>query len=188
MTPQRGSVTRLPVVGVMGSGTAEHAALAEAAGRVIARLGCHLLTGGHGGVMRAASRAFVREPGRRGLCIGVLKAGGEPNEFVELPIRTHLPLSGEQGTDPMSRNHVNVLTADALVFLPGGGGTRSELELAFRYGRPVVLFLRGREDLAGSFADLLSDGAHPPARAWDEASLADRLREAIAFGGADREG
>jgi len=141
----RPPVARLPIVGVMGSAAEEHAALAEAAGRVIARLGCHLLTGGAGGVMRAASRAFVAEPGRRGQCIGILRAGVEPNEFVEIPIRTHLSLSGDRGTDPLSRNHVNVLTADVVVVLPGGAGTRSELELAVRYGRPVVVFIGSEE-------------------------------------------
>jgi len=155
----------------MGSGDEEHAALAEAAGRTIARLGCHLLTGGHGGVMRAASRAFVAEPGRRGVCIGVLRAGGEPNEFVEVPIRTHLPLSGEQGTDPMSRNHVNVLTADAVVVLPGGSGTWSELGLAARYRRPVVLFLGGGT-VGGRREDEAVREVPGAAAAPDEAALA----------------
>ena len=40
---------RLHVVGVMGSGQDEHAKLAEPLGQAIARMGCHLLTGGGGG-------------------------------------------------------------------------------------------------------------------------------------------
>jgi len=67
--------------------------------------------------------------------------GATPNPWVEVPIRTHLPLSGVDGTDPRSRNHINVLTADVVVALPGGDGTRSEVRLALRYGRPVVAFL-----------------------------------------------
>jgi predicted Rossmann-fold nucleotide-binding protein len=59
---------------------------------------------------------------------------------VELAIYTHLPLSGEQGTDPLSRNHINVLTPHALVVLPGSAGTASEASLALRYGKPVILY------------------------------------------------
>ena len=35
--------------------------------------------------------------------------------WVELPIRTHLPHSGERGTDVRSRNHINALTADVMI-------------------------------------------------------------------------
>ena len=68
---------------------------------------------------------------------------GYPNPWVELAIRTHLPLSGEQGTDRESRNHINVLTSDVVIALPGGAGTRSELTLALRYGKPVAVLLAG---------------------------------------------
>ena len=141
-------VRRLPIVGVMGSGVDEHRALAEPLGELLARAGVHLLTGGGGGVMASVARAFTRVPARLGLSIGVLPAAspseptrprdGYPNEWVELPVCTHLPLSGEQGLDPLSRNHVNVLTPDLVIALPGGAGTRSEVELAIGYRRAVV--------------------------------------------------
>jgi hypothetical protein len=70
---------------------------------------------------------------------------GYPNPHVELPVYTHLPLRGSQGQEPMSRNHVNVLTAHALVFLPGGPGTLSEAELAVHYRKPAILFGPERE-------------------------------------------
>jgi predicted Rossmann-fold nucleotide-binding protein len=99
--------------------------------------------------MGAVSEAFAREPDREGLVLAVLPGDasgasptGYPNPWVELPIRTHLPLSGEQGTDALSRNHLNVLTADVLVALPGSAGTRSEIELALRYARPIVRHAR----------------------------------------------
>lgn len=134
---------RLKIVGVMGSGSEPHEHLAWPLGAWIARAGHHLLTGGGAGVMRAVSESFVRVEPRRGVCVGVLPGPqwrpGYPNDAVEIPIRTHLPLSGTKGTDPMSRNHVNVLTADAIVALPGKAGTRSEVELALRYGRPIRL-------------------------------------------------
>jgi uncharacterized protein (TIGR00725 family) len=134
----------------MGSGVERHDALAAPLGRWIARHGYHLLTGGGGGVMAAVSEAFAGVASRAGVSIGVLKGrpeehgavhGATPNPWVEVPIRTHLPLSGVDGTDTRSRNHINVLTADVVVALPGGDGTRSEVLLARRYGRPVVAFL-----------------------------------------------
>lgn len=149
---------RRAIVGVMGSGVDRHEKLAAPLGRWIAEGGHHLLTGGGGGVMEAVSEAFAAVPGRAGLAIGVLKAMVDargrvvprtPNPFVDIAIRTHLPLSGDEGTDPLSRNHINVLSADLVVGLPGGDGTRSEMELALRYERPVVAFLGGAPRPAG---------------------------------------
>jgi uncharacterized protein (TIGR00725 family) len=153
----------MAVIGVMGSGQEPHVELAQVAGTLIAERGDHLLTGGGAGVMASVSAAFVATPGRRGVCLGVLKGSveggrylclGGPNPHVEVPIRTHLPDSGTAGTALTSRNHVNVLSADAVVVLPGGPGTQSELELALRYRRPVVVFAR-RGDRVG---DLTVDG------------------------------
>ncbi len=139
---------RLPVVGVMGSGTEDHAVLAKPLGVLLASKAVHLLTGGGKGVMEAVSKAFVSVAPRAGSCIGIIPGGpdgklskpGYPNRYVEIPIYTHLPLSGAQGTDPLSRNHINVLTSDILVFLPGGEGTRSELQLANTYNKTLMHF------------------------------------------------
>ncbi len=150
---------RRPVVGVMGSGVERHDALAGAVGTWIARQGFHLLTGGGGGVMAAVGEAFAAVPDRRGLAIGVLPNAeddpryslpvGYPNRWVELAIRTHLPLSGPRGTAPLSRNHINVLTADVVIALPGGSGTSSEVRLAVRYARPCVAFVTDRSQISG---------------------------------------
>ncbi len=130
----------------MGSGAREHADLAAPLGRRLALLGVHLLTGGGRGVMASVSRAFAAVEPRAGLVIGVLphleedggsaSPPGYPNRWVELPVRTQL---GKEGLAPDSRNHVNVLTSDVVVALPGSAGTASEVELAIRYGRPLVL-------------------------------------------------
>jgi predicted Rossmann-fold nucleotide-binding protein len=142
--------TRREIVGVLGSGTEEHRAWVEPLARWLAERGFHLLTGAGGGVMRAASEAFVAVEAREGLCLGVVPGEvvdgtwrpkpGYPNPAVEVPVLTHLPLSGERGTEPMSRNHLNVLTARALVALPGSAGTVAEAVLALRYGKPLLLF------------------------------------------------
>lgn len=154
--------TRLPIVGVMGSHVHAHLEKAEALGRWLAGEGVHLLTGAGKGVMEAVSRAFCAVEGRAGLVIGVAPSSddpavprrGYPNPFVEIAILTHLPLSGRAGTGPLSRNHINVLTSNVLVALPGGPGTLSEVELALRYGRPIAAFIDRRSDIPGLPADV----------------------------------
>ncbi len=147
---------RLPVVGVLGSGDDEHAAKAESLGRWLATLEVHLLTGAGKGVMEAVSRAFQAVPGRAGLVVGIAPCDdddpavprpGYPNPFVELAILTHLPLSGASGTEPLSRNHINVLSSNVLIALAGSTGTSSEVALALRYGRPIAAFLDARSQI-----------------------------------------
>ena len=107
--------------------------------------------------MAAVSKSFHDTPNRRGLVIGILPSDeslvnpkdGYPNQWVEIPVQTHLPLSGEQGTEPLSRNHINVLTSDVVVALPGGAGTLSEVELAVMYERPVIAFIEADEEIPG---------------------------------------
>ena len=111
--------------------------------------------------MEAVSRAFFETSPRCGLVIGVVPATvaplesveerepgvveytlppGYPNDWVELAIYTHLPDSGLEGTLRSSRNHINVLSADAIVALPGREGTLSEMWLATRYGVPIIAY------------------------------------------------
>jgi uncharacterized protein (TIGR00725 family) len=92
----------------------------------------------------AVCRGFAEVPGRAGVSVGILPAGppaGYPNPWVDIPIRTHLPQRGREGAGERSRNHLNVLSSDVLVVLPGGAGTRTEVELAFRYGKPFIAYL-----------------------------------------------
>lgn len=150
------SVQRLPIIAVLGSGEHEHSDRTEPLGRWLAELGVHLLTGGGGGVMNAVSRAFVSIRPRKGLALGVIPAAGMhdrrrpkagyPNPFVEVPIFTHLPLSGRQGQDDLSRNHIIILTCDLAIALPGGDGTASEVQLAVKYGKNLIGFLKDRAE------------------------------------------
>lgn len=144
-------------VGVMGSGTDEHEALAREVGELLARLGVNLLTGGGPGVMRSVSRAFTQARRERGVCIGIIPCRSErergrpkdgyPNEFVELAIYTHLPHSGDRGKDYLSRNHINVLSSTAVIALPGGQGTAAEVSLAVDYGKPVIAYAADAESV-----------------------------------------
>jgi uncharacterized protein (TIGR00725 family) len=149
------AITRLPIVGVMGSGVEPHHDKAVPLGRWLARRRVHLLTGGGAGVMAAVSRAFAETVGRAGLVIGVIPSqddslqpqSGYPNPWVELPIRTHLPLSGLRGAEPLSRNHINVLTSDVIIALPGAAGTSNEVRLALLYQRPIAAYLDSRNEI-----------------------------------------
>ncbi len=38
-----------------------------------------------------------------------------------------------------SRNSIIILTADGIVAFPGGAGTRSEIQLALEYGKPLLI-------------------------------------------------
>ena len=157
---RRAALAPRTVVTVIGSGRSADAHAAEV-GQLIATLGHDLLTGGGRGVMEAASRAFFETSPRRGIVIGVVPASvaglgaledrvattvgydlpsGYPNEWVELAIYTHLPDSGAEGTRASSRNHINVLSADVIVALPGREGTESEIWLATQYGVPIVAY------------------------------------------------
>ncbi|HEU4997114.1 MAG TPA: hypothetical protein VFT29_19995 [Gemmatimonadaceae bacterium] len=149
-------------VGVMGSGTHSHDALAREIGVMLARRGVNLLTGGGPGVMASVSRAYVDVPRARGTCIGIIPCfsetertrpkDGYPNPFVELAIYTHLPYSGLRGKDDLSRNHINVLTSDAVIALPGEQGTAAEVSLAVDYGKPVIVYAP-RADLVRHFTN-----------------------------------
>jgi uncharacterized protein (TIGR00725 family) len=146
-------VGRRRVVGVLGSGREEHRELAVPLGRWLAGAGVHLLTGAGGGVMGAVSESFAAVSPRAGAVIGIVPGladargheapSGYPNPWTEIAIFTHLPLRGSRGTEPLSRNHVNVLSSDVLVALPGGAGTASEIALALRYGKPIVAWVAG---------------------------------------------
>jgi predicted Rossmann-fold nucleotide-binding protein len=56
-----------------------------------------------------------------------------PNRFNELAIHTPLPPRTDNWRTTPARNHVNVLTADAVIALPGGVGTENELDMAAEY-------------------------------------------------------
>ena len=183
-SPAGASVERIPVVGVMGSGRDPHSEIAAPVGRFLAERGVHLLTGGGRGVMTEVARAFCQVTPRRGLSLGILPArsaddprpvDGYPNPFVEVPIHTHLPLRGPSGDQAGSRNAINVLSSDVVVALPGGAGTRSEITLALRFRRPLVVYQP---------ANL--DGLPPDANvARDLESLRSFVDEALGRAGSD---
>lgn len=144
-------VAHLPIVGVMGASAAAWQQFAGPLGQHLAERGVHLLTGGGAGAMAAVAEAFCAVPGRRGVSIGILPSvkhpvhafvavAGYPNPWVEIPILTPLGIFNGTDDDFLSRNHVNILTSNAIVALPGGIGTHNEIRLARRFGKKLILF------------------------------------------------
>ncbi|HEX8683846.1 MAG TPA: TIGR00725 family protein [Ardenticatenaceae bacterium] len=149
-------------VAVVGAGQCdeETAAKAEAVGRTIAEAGAWLVCGGGGGVMEAASRG-AREAGGR--TIGLLPGEdlGAANPWIEVAIATGL---GE------ARNLLVVRNADAVIAVGGEWGTLSEIALARKIGRPVVLL--------GSWS--LTDPQGRPAELPAVDSAEEAVRQALA--------
>jgi uncharacterized protein (TIGR00725 family) len=102
--------------------------MAEEVGDALARGGATVITGGLGGVMRAASRGALAAGGET---IGFVPGADptEANEYVRTPIATGLGVM---------RNLVVVTAADAVVAVGGRHGTLTEIALALRMGRQVV--------------------------------------------------
>lgn len=124
-------------IAVVGSSQGEKASLrlAEEVGREIAAAKAVLVCGGLAGIMEAAARG-AREAG--GLVIGITPgyAGREANPWVEVVIPSGLG---------HARNVLVVAAGQAVIALPGGFGTLSEIYLALKLGRPVVLLTRWAE-------------------------------------------
>src|SRR3954468_24843578 len=163
---------RKKVITVVGDGANPYRDRSTVLGEWIAQSGYHLLTGGGGGVMTAVTESFVECIGHPGVAMGVIpgtvtprgdrfdyrtKGSAYPNYALDVALFTHLP--GEDPLGERSRNHINVLSADLVVALPGETGTHAEIQLAKRYGKPVLLFLKESDRIYGKTAgDLVGEG------------------------------
>ena len=162
---------RPPHVAVIGEGDPRgvdaHRMLewAEEVGHLLARSGATVVTGGMGGVMRAASRGAATAGGST---IGILPGAdaGEANEFVRVAIPTGLGVA---------RNLVVVTVADSVVAVGGRHGTLSEIGLALRMGRHVVALSSWRVESEHRLGGPRVHRARDPREA---AAMAVRLAEA----------
>ena len=143
------------MIAVIGSGKEQYSHLSIPLGQWIAENGYSLINGGGSGVMISTAKAFCSIKNRKGYVIGVIPSNSTcsstvergsytpppdyPNPYTEIIIRTHLHLSGALGKNMASRNHIIILSANTVIALPGGPGTRSEVELAIEYKKPLVL-------------------------------------------------
>jgi uncharacterized protein (TIGR00725 family) len=120
------------VIGVMGGAFVDSDVLENAReiGRLIAEEGFVLLTGGrNAGVMAEAS---LGASGAGGLVIGILPGDSATNAAPHVDVAVVTGMGD-------ARNSINVLSSRIVIALPGGPGTVSEIALALKAGRPVVL-------------------------------------------------
>ncbi|MDG3015313.1 TIGR00725 family protein [Speluncibacter jeojiensis] len=118
-------------VGVIGAGegaTGEQMVQARRVGELLARKGVRVVTGGLGGVMRAACEGAV---GAGGVTLGLLPGSdrADGNQFLTVSVPTGL---GEM------RNALVVRSSEAIIAVGGSWGTLSEIALAVRTGVPVI--------------------------------------------------
>lgn len=121
---------RVLQVAVIGSSEADEQMLriAEQAGRVVAKLGAALVTGGRGGVMEAASK-------------GCAEAGGTviavtPHRFMEeVNAYSHYHIPTGMG---WARNAITGIAGDVVLVIGGAAGTMSEIAYAWMYDRPII--------------------------------------------------
>ncbi len=135
-------------IGIIGAGSCDEktARLAEEVGRLLARRGAILVSGGMGGVMEAASRGAAAEGGTTvGTLPGADPAGG--NRHLAVRIATGFG----QG-----RNLLIPQSCRGVIAVSGGYGTLSEIALARKIGVPIVGI--GTWDPDGSFP-VVSDPA-----------------------------
>ncbi len=138
------------IIGIMGPGetaTEDDKRNAVEAGKMIGSNGWIVLTGGrNSGVMAAASRG-AKQAG--GTTVGILPGTSlqEVSDHVDIPILTGLG---------HGRNYVNILSSRVIVGIGLGPGTASELSLALKAGRPIILYQPRTEDL-NFFCDLAPD-------------------------------
>ena len=121
---------RRTAISVIGSSraTAQELAWAEEVGRLLARRGVVLISGGLGGVMEAACRG-AKSAG--GLTVGVLptaeRDGG--NHYLDVAIATGMGYA---------RNAAVAYSGDACIAIGGSSGTLSEIAYATVRRVPVV--------------------------------------------------
>jgi len=118
------------IIAVIGGAetTKKNLQIAEEVGRLIARSGNYLITGGMGGVMEAASRGAKAG---HGLVLGIIPSTdkGSANEYVDIPIVTGMN---------QARNIIIARTCDCAIAIDGKYGTLSEIAFCLMFGIPVI--------------------------------------------------
>ena len=120
--------------------------IAYETGIEIAKSNSILITGGLGGVMKAASKG-AKESG--GLTVGIIPQNdmSEANEFCDVVIPSGIGLM---------RDFLNALSADGVIAIGGGSGTLSEICAAYMYSKPIVV-LKNSGGTSTKFADQYLD-------------------------------
>ena len=126
--------------------TPELETIAYDAGKEVAKSGSVLITGGLGGVMKAASHGAKDEGG---LTVGIIPQDDSSmaNEFCDIVIPSGMGLS---------RDFLNALSADGVIVVGGGSGTLSEICAAYMYKKPIAT-LKNSGGMAEKYSDQYVD-------------------------------
>lgn len=130
------------IIGIMGPGsgaTDNDLEVAFELGKLLAENDYYVLTGGRAsGVMEAAMKG-AKSAG--GTTIGILPTedGSGQSEFVDIPIKTGMG---------SARNNINVLTADVVVGVGIGAGTASEIALAIKAQKTIILLNQSPQSIS----------------------------------------
>ena len=131
------------VVGNNDNGcTPELENLAYDVGSEVAKSNSTLISGGLGGVMRAACHG-AQESG--GITVGIIPQDdpSHANEFCNIVIPTGMGLT---------RDFLTALSADGVIVIGGGSGTLSEICAAYMHKKPIVV-LKNSGGTASKYAD-----------------------------------
>lgn len=107
----------------------EEIRFAENLGKMLAKKGYIVLTGGRGGIMEAVCRG-AKSIG--GLTIAILPGvdKAEANPYVDIAIPTGIG---------WARNQIVVLGGDVVIAIGGKSGTLSEIAYAWMYNKPIIV-------------------------------------------------
>ncbi|HIC91569.1 MAG TPA: TIGR00725 family protein [Syntrophaceae bacterium] len=150
---------RKTIIGVMGGGDAnkKDIKLAYDLGALIAKEGWVLLNGGRSaGIMEASSKG-CKEHG--GITVGILpgRDSSSTSKYIDIQILTGM---GD------ARNYINVLSSDVVIACKGGAGTISEIALALKNGKKVILL---DFDIDDTFEEYRNSGLLLKAQSPEEA-------------------
>lgn len=122
--------------------TPELEKVAYETGLEIAKSGSVLITGGLGGVMRAACHGAKDADG---LTVGIIPQNDPSfaNEYCDIVIPSGIGLA---------RDFLNALSADGVIIIGGGSGTLSETCAAYMHKKPIVAIKN-----TGGTADMFTD-------------------------------
>lgn len=122
--------------------TPELEKIAYETGVEVARSGAALITGGLGGVMKAASHGAKDA---NGLVIGIIPQNDSSfaNEYCDIVIPSGMGLA---------RDFLTALSGDGVIIIGGGSGTLSEACAAYMHRRPMVA-IKNTGGIADRYAD-----------------------------------
>ena len=124
----------------------EQEKIAYETGVEVAKSGAVLITGGLGGVMKAACKGAYDAGG---ITVGIIPQNTHSfaNEFCDIVIPTGMGYS---------RDFLNSLTSDGVIIIGGGSGTLAEVCAAYMHNRPIVA-IKNTGGVADQYADKYVD-------------------------------